>query len=228
MTRSKSGHLTMSTPLNPSSSARQTNSASSSTTIGLDADGWYSLATRLPSSNFDARSEHSEVSLLVIHNISLPAGQFGGSAIPDLFLNQLDYSMHPSLESLRGIRVSSHFLIRRDGSLLQFVSTAARAWHAGVSQFNGESGCNDFSVGIELEGTDTKEFEAGQYQTLASLSYALCQKLPIRHIGGHQDIAPGRKTDPGPYFDWKQYKKLLDQEFRLVLTHAAPSFPFML
>ena len=220
--------LNLSSQSDLTESADSAESVFSSKSAELDADGWYSSATRLPSSNFDARSEQAEVSLLVIHNISLPAGQFGGSAIADLFLNQLDYSLHPSFESLRGMRLSSHFLIRRDGSLLQFVSTAARAWHAGVSQFNGKSGCNDFSVGVELEGTDTQEFEAAQYQTLVSLSNALCQKLPIRNIVGHQDIAPGRKTDPGSYFDWKQYKKLFEQEFRLVLTHAVPSFPFML
>lgn len=193
-------------------------------------DGWYAKAVRMESPNFNARPPGTEISLLVIHNISLPAGQFGGPHIPDLFLNRLDYSAHPSFESLREVQVSAHFLIRRDGSLLQFVSAQQRAWHAGASAFAGRSGCNDFSIGIELEGSDDLPFEGPQYDALAELSLALMAGYPLEHIVGHEHIAPGRKTDPGPCFDWKRYRRLLRKKFmsgpRLALTHAMPSFPF--
>ncbi|MCU6432366.1 1,6-anhydro-N-acetylmuramyl-L-alanine amidase AmpD [Undibacterium sp. Jales W-56] len=198
----------------------------------IDAGGNCLQAVQRPSPNYDRRPDGTGISLLVIHNISLPAGQFGGSAIADLFLNQLDFAAHPDFISLQGVRVSTHFLIRRDGQLLQFVPAGLRAWHAGVSSFQGRSACNDFSVGIELEGTDQQAFEKAQYQALYRLTLALIQRYPIQHIVGHQDIAPGRKTDPGPHFDWKQYKKLLTQAAQqasmLVPTHALPSFPFML
>ena len=149
------------------------------------------------------------VDLLVIHNISLPLAEFNGSFILDLFQNQLDCDAHPSFDSLRGVQVSSHFLIRRDGKLYQFVSTAARAWHAGKSQFQGRDNCNDYSIGIELEGCDTCAFTDVQYASLASLTACLNAYYPLRHIAGHQDIAPGRKTDPGPYFDWQRYQRQL-------------------
>ncbi|MFZ6674905.1 1,6-anhydro-N-acetylmuramyl-L-alanine amidase AmpD [Undibacterium sp. Xuan67W] len=198
----------------------------------IDAGGRCPQAEQKPSPNCDHRPDGAEISLLVIHNISLPAGQFGGSAITDLFLNQLDVMAHPSFTSLQGVRVSTHFLIRRDGQVLQFVPVNLRAWHAGVSSFQGQSACNNFSVGIELEGSDHQAFEEAQYLSLQKLTLALIQACPIRHIVGHQDIAPGRKTDPGPFFNWKQYKKLLvhavQHESMLVPTHALPSFPLML
>ncbi|MCX7218057.1 MAG: 1,6-anhydro-N-acetylmuramyl-L-alanine amidase AmpD [Burkholderiales bacterium] len=175
----------------------------------IDQDGWCAGATQLPSPNYGVRPAASEISLIVLHNISLPAGQFGGGYIQDLFLNRLNCDLHPSFNDLRELKVSAHFLILRDGSLLQCVSTLARAWHAGVSAFEGRSGCNDFSIGIELEGSDDIAFEAQQYQTLAALCRALLQRFAIQHIVGHNEIAPGRKTDPGPCFDWQFLQTLL-------------------
>lgn len=159
-------------------------------------------ATRLASPNFDARPGGIAPNLIVIHNISLPPGEFGGTAIADFFLNRLDWDAHPFYEEIRGVRVSSHFVILRNGALQQFVSCAARAWHAGVSQHAGRERCNDFSIGIELEGSDTTLFEAAQYATLAALVQALRTRYPIDALAGHSDIAPGRKTDPGAGFDW--------------------------
>ena len=170
-------------------------------------DGWCDQALRLASPNFNARPLPGDISLLVIHNISLPAGQFGGTAITDLFQNNLDCNAHESFESLRDIKVSSHFLIRRDGSLLQFVSTLDRAWHAGVSSFQGRDACNDFSIGIELEGTDDLPFAPAQYDCLGLLTQALLNHFSITHIVGHDEIAPGRKTDPGPCFEWDWYRQ---------------------
>ena len=166
-------------------------------------DGWVRGARALPSPNFEARPVGATPSLIVIHNISLPPGQFGGGAIADLFLNRLDCDAHPYFDAhLRGLRVSSHFVIRRDGDLEQFVSCNERAWHAGVSNFFGRERCNDFSIGIELEGADDQPFEPAQYATLAALIAALRDHYPIEALAGHSDIAPGRKTDPGRHFDW--------------------------
>lgn len=173
----------------------------------ISPDGWCLQACRQPSPNYNARPDPADITLLVIHNISLPAGQFGGTAITALFQNCLDCSSHDSFESLRALKVSSHFLIRRDGALLQFVSVLDRAWHAGVSSFEGRAACNDFSVGIELEGTDDVPFESAQYDALRLLTQALLAHLPITHIVGHSEIAPGRKTDPGPCFDWGRYQQ---------------------
>jgi AmpD protein len=181
----------------------------------ISADGWCTQASRHDSPNHNARSDPADISLLVIHNISLPAGQFGGAAITELFQNCLDCSAHKSFESLRDVKVSSHFLIRRDGALLQFVSTLARAWHAGVSSFDGRAGCNDFSIGIELEGTDDLLFEPEQYQSLGLLTQALFARFPITHIVGHDEIAPGRKTDPGPCFDWELYERGITLDKRI-------------
>ena len=193
-------------------------------------DGWCAGAMRSDSPNFNARPPGTGISLLVIHNISLPAGQFGGTHIRDLFLNRLDYAADPSFETLRGVQVSAHFLIQRDGSLQQFVSAGQRAWHAGLSSFEGRSGCNDFSIGVELEGSDDMPFEDAQYRILTELTLALMAVYPLTHITGHQHIAPGRKTDPGPCFDWKFYRQMLRKKLtsdsRLALTHAIPSFPF--
>jgi len=145
------------------------------------------------------------VSLLVIHNISLPPGEFGGPHVAGLFLNRLDYTAHPWLERLRGLRVSAHFFVRRDGEIVQFVATEARAWHAGVSRFGARERCNDFSLGIELEGTDTLPYTDAQYTALAKLARVLRARYPLRAAWGHQHIAPGRKTDPGPAFNWARF-----------------------
>lgn len=139
--------------------------------------------------------------MLVIHNISLPPGQFGGPGIEALFTNRLDPAGHPYYAEIAGLRVSAHFLIRRDGELIQFVPCARRAWHAGASSWRGREGCNDFSIGVELEGSDDTPFEAAQYATLNALITVLKAAYPLTAMAGHSDIAPGRKTDPGPHFD---------------------------
>ena len=147
--------------------------------------------------------------MLVIHNISLPPGEFGGPAIIDLLANRLDPAGHPSFESLSTVRVSAHFLIRRDGELLQFVPCSRRAWHAGASSWQGRERCNDFSIGVELEGTDHLPYSDAQYAVLARLTRALHRRYPVASIAGHDQIAPGRKTDPGPAFDWSRYRALI-------------------
>ncbi len=172
----------------------------------VDADGWCPQARRALCTNFDERPSGTDISLLVVHNISLPPGEFGGDYIEQLFGNCLDCSVHPYFEQLRGLRVSAHFLIRRDGSVVQFVSTLARAWHAGVSVFDGRERCNDFSVGIELEGSDFADFCDAQYASLAALTAALTSRHPISAVRGHEHVAPGRKTDPGPHFDWRRFR----------------------
>lgn len=147
----------------------------------------------------------------MIHNISLPAGVYGGPYIESLFAGTLDCSAHPSFSELQGLRVSAHFLVRRDGSIVQFVSTHDRAWHAGVSEFCGRSRCNDFSIGIELEGSDDDVFESAQIAQTVLLSAALCELHPsLRWVAGHSDIAPGRKSDPGPNFNWSDFLHRLD------------------
>ena len=172
----------------------------------IDAKGWCAAARRQPSPNHDARAAGVAIDLLVVHNISLPPGVFGGACIEDLFCNRLDCSADPYFAQLRGLQVSAHFLVRRDGSLLQFVSTLERAWHAGISCFDGHQRCNDFSVGIELEGSDFVPFAPAQYVTLAALTCALQVRHGLRNVVGHEHIAAGRKTDPGPYFDWNRYR----------------------
>lgn len=176
----------------------------------LDRHGWLAPApgvTLLPSPNHDARPNGAQVSLLVLHNISLPPGKFGGPEVAGLFLNTLDYASHPWLERLRGLRVSAHFFIRRDGRIIQFVSTDQRAWHAGVSRFGKRERCNDFSIGIELEGTDTLPYADEQYLTLRKLTPALRARYPLAAAWGHEHIAPGRKTDPGPAFNWTRFSR---------------------
>jgi N-acetyl-anhydromuramoyl-L-alanine amidase len=168
-------------------------------------------AVQIPSPYWDLRPEGEAVSLLVIHNISLPPGEFGGDAIVRLFTNTLDFGEHPYYEALRDLRVSSHFLIRRDGELIQFVPCACRAWHAGVSAWNGRERCNDFSIGVELEGADDVPYTEAQYRRLAALTDELRRRYPIADIVGHADVAPGRKTDPGQAFDWAQYRALLSR-----------------
>jgi len=156
------------------------------------------------SPNQDERPAGVEVSLVVVHAISLPPGQFGGDAIERLFTNRLDPAAHPYFESVAHLRVSSHFLVRRDGALVRFVPVERRAWHAGASSWRGRTGCNDFSLGIELEGADDASFEDAQYAALCALLAQLRAELPLRAIAGHSEIAPGRKTDPGPRFDWQR------------------------
>jgi AmpD protein len=175
----------------------------------IDDRGWCAGARREPSPNCDARPQGMAIDLLVIHNISLPPGQFGGNEIADLFTNRLDCDAHPYFDQLRNLRVSAHFLVRRDGEVVQFVSCDERAWHAGVSSHRGRERCNDFSIGIELEGTDFEPFEVTQYEALAGLTQALRRRYPLADVAGHEHIAPGRKTDPGPHFDWQRYAYLL-------------------
>ena len=173
-----------------------------------DDAGWQATASRTPSPNFDARPPGVAVELIVIHAISLPPDEFGGPGIVELFTNRLDPAAHPYYGSICGLRVSAHFLIRRDGELIQFVSCEQRAWHAGVSTWRGRAACNDFSIGIELEGCDSIAFSDQQYRTLAGLVTELKARYPIEDLVGHSDIAPGRKTDPGPCFDWERLGNL--------------------
>lgn len=176
-----------------------------------DDSGLLRAAHYIPSPNFDDRPAGAAIELLVVHNISLPPGQFGGPGIVDLFTNRLDPNAHPYYRQIADARVSSHFLIRRDGALLQFVPCALRAWHAGQSEWHGRGRCNDFSIGVELEGTDDGPFAEIQYANLAALAILLLDRYPIRDCVGHSDIAlpPGRKTDPGPYFDWARLRSLM-------------------
>lgn len=163
----------------------------------------------IPSPNFDERPAGCEISLLVVHNISLPPDEFGGDGAIELFTNRLDPEAHPYYRSIYGLRVSAHFLIRRNGETIQFVPCEKRAWHAGESCWQGRSRCNDYSIGIELEGSDSVPFPDIQYTALAALTRMLQKRYPIADIVGHADIAPGRKTDPGPCFDWERYRGLL-------------------
>jgi N-acetyl-anhydromuramoyl-L-alanine amidase len=168
----------------------------------IDAAGWLADARQVRSPNCDERPADCAIELVVVHSISLPPGRFGGGEIEALFTNQLDLRADPYFETLAGLRVSAHCLVRRDGELVQFVSLASRAWHAGVSRWGSRERCNDFSIGIELEGTDHGAFEPAQYDRLARLIAALRATYPIRAVLGHSDIAPGRKADPGLGFDW--------------------------
>ncbi|MEN8174952.1 MAG: 1,6-anhydro-N-acetylmuramyl-L-alanine amidase AmpD [Pseudomonadota bacterium] len=176
-------------------------------------NGWLRAATRRPSPNCDERPIRCDIDLLVIHNISLPPGDFGGPWVDDLFLNRLDTAVHPYFRNLVGLRVSTHLLIPRNGSLVQYVPLNLRAWHAGESCFRGREACNDFSIGIELEGTDDTPYTSAQYETLTRATHIIRQAYPgitAGHIAGHCDIAPDRKTDPGPAFDWVRYRASLD------------------
>lgn len=170
--------------------------------------GWLSIARRVESPNCDERPVGISPSLVVVHAISLPPGRFGSDDIERLFTNSLDGSAHPYFTEIAALRVSAHFLIRRDGELMQFVSCESRAWHAGVSCWRGRERCNDFSIGIELEGCDELPFENAQYACLNALLAALCAHYPLLEIVGHSDIAPGRKTDPGPCFEWQRVTPL--------------------
>lgn len=168
------------------------------------ASGWLSGLARCPSPNCDVRPEGEAVRLIVVHAISLPPDSFGGPGVEQLFTNTLPAEAHPYYAGIASLRVSAHFFIRRDGRVMQFVPVHLRAWHAGVSVWRGRSRCNDFSIGIELEGCDSLPFTAVQYRRLVRLIVRLRRMFPIEDIVGHADIAPGRKTDPGPYFDWKR------------------------
>ncbi len=172
-------------------------------------DGWYRFARHLASPNHGPRPTGTQVSLVVIHAISLPPGKFGGGHVQQLFTNQLDWDAHPYFQSIRGLAVSAHFFIGRTGELWQFVSADARAWHAGVSSFRGQDNCNDYSIGIELEGRDDGPFEPAQYDTLASVCAAITAAYPVRDLTGHEHVAPGRKHDPGPGFEWPALQRAL-------------------
>jgi len=176
--------------------------------LTLDADGRASIARFVRSPNCDDRPNDTTITVVVVHGISLPPGRFGGRGIEQLFTNRLDPAADPYYASIAQLRVSSHFVVRRDGRLLQFVPCAKRAWHAGVSEWQGRERVNDFSVGIELEGTDMEPYAAAQYTMLARLVKALVRRYPIAAVVGHSDIAPGRKTDPGPAFDWPRLRRL--------------------
>jgi AmpD protein len=158
------------------------------------------------SPHFDDRPEGEKVTLLVIHSISLPPGEFGGNWIDDLFMGTLDPQAHPYFAEIEGLEVSAHFLIRRDGTLVQYVPTDKRAWHAGASSWKGRERCNDFSIGVELEGADDVPFAEPQYETLARLRDDLEKRYGKLEVAGHNEIAPGRKTDPGPWFDWSRFR----------------------
>lgn len=174
----------------------------------IEANGWLAGGVLLPSPNCDARPA-GDIELLVIHNIGLPPGQFGGDGVQRLFTNTLDASAHPYYQTVADLKVSAHFFIRRDGELIQFVSCLQRAWHAGASCWQGRERCNDFSIGVELEGSDFVPFTPAQYAALHDLTLALRAAYPLRGVAGHSDIAPQRKTDPGPFFDWAHYLSAL-------------------
>ena len=174
-------------------------------------DGWLATARRCESPNFGPRPDGAVVDLALIHSISLPPGTYGGDGVERLFTNRLDWDAHPYFQQIRGLAVSAHFLIRRDGELLQFVSCDARAWHAGASAWRGREGCNDFSIGIELEGLEGDLFDAPQYTSLATLLDAIAARYSISAVAGHEHVAPGRKHDPGAGFDWAALRSLMAQ-----------------
>ena len=171
--------------------------------------GWYGYARRLQSPNFGPRPVGAAVDLIVVHSISLPPGQYGGDEVQRLFTNALDWSAHPYFRQIEGMQVSSHFYIRRNGELWQFVSCDDRAWHAGESRYRQRDNCNDDSIGIELEGLEGGNFEPAQYETLGGLCAAVAQNYPVEHIAGHEHVAPGRKQDPGISFDWQVLRNAL-------------------
>ena len=194
---------------------------SGSNALKIDNNGWCAQATQQPSPNYDARPDGATISLIVIHNISLPPREFGGEWITDLFLNRLNPAAHPYFATIHTFEVSSHFLICRDGQLIQYVSTEDRAWHAGVSNWRGQARCNDFSIGIELEGCDDKPFTHKQYTVLAQLTQTLRKRHPnINSVAGHSEIAPQRKTDPGACFEWARYEQQAGIENKMRKNHT--------
>ncbi|MBA4215375.1 MAG: 1,6-anhydro-N-acetylmuramyl-L-alanine amidase AmpD [Polaromonas sp.] len=172
--------------------------------------GWLQAARHCPSPNFGPRPAGAHTDLIVIHSISLPPGVYGGPEVEQLFTNTLDWDAHPYFQQIRGMEVSAHFFIRRDGELVQFVDAGARAWHAGASCWRGRDNCNDDSIGIELEGLEGERFESAQYDTLARLCASLAAHYPITHVAGHEHVAPGRKQDPGAGFEWPRLQQSLD------------------
>ena len=172
-------------------------------------DGWYRFARRLESPNFGARPDGTQIDLIVLHSISLPPGQYGGDEVQRLFTNHLDWGAHPYFEAIKDMQVSAHFYIRRNGELWQFVATHQRAWHAGTSNYRGRDNCNDYSIGIELEGVEGDVFDDLQYESLAALCAVIRQQHPTVHVAGHEHVAPGRKSDPGTGFDWPRLIKTL-------------------
>ena len=184
--------------------------------------GWYKAAQQLPSPNFGPRPDHAEIDLVVIHSISLPPGQYGTGAVQQLFTNQLDWDAHPYYQGIRGLEVSSHFFITRQGEIWQFVSCDDRAWHAGLSQWRGRDRCNDDSIGIELEGLEGLTFETPQYQALQKLCAAIAAQYPIRYLAGHEHLAPGRKQDPGSGFDWSLLRNQLQTHRQTALWELPP------
>jgi AmpD protein len=174
--------------------------------LALDADGRAPGVRFVPSPNCDDRPDPEGVTLVVLHGISLPPGKFGGGDIERLFTNALDPAAHPYFAQIAGLRVSAHFLVRRRGEIVQFVPCARRAWHAGASNWRGRERCNDFSVGIEMEGADDVAYTAAQYRATARLVAAVSRRYPVADVVGHSDIAPGRKSDPGPAFDWPRFR----------------------
>lgn len=180
----------------------------------IDLNGVVASIAQRPCTHFDERLDEADISLLVIHNISLPAGQFGTPYVDDLFMGVINCDAHASFSDLQGLRVSAHCFIKRTGEIIQYVPFAKRAWHAGQSEFNGITACNNFSIGIELEGTDTTPYTCAQYKTLALISKCIIQRYPKitpSRIVGHCDIAPGRKTDPGESFNWQLFLNMLEQ-----------------
>jgi N-acetyl-anhydromuramoyl-L-alanine amidase len=175
----------------------------------IDPDGRLRGAHYVASPNFDRRPRGTKVSLLLLHSISLPPGVYGGDAVQRLFTNRLDPGEHPHFRAIVHARVSAHFFVRRDGALQQFVPIHLRAWHAGASRWRGLASCNDFSVGVEVEGLEDRPFADAQYRCLARLTYALCARLPLRACAAHSDVAPGRKRDPGARFDWTRWTAAL-------------------
>lgn len=184
----------------------------------IDSDGWLGAARRCDSPNFGPRPDGALAELVVVHSISLPPGHYGGDEIERLFCNRLDWDADPYFAQIRGLEVSAHFLIRRDGELVQFVSCDDRAWHAGPSIWRGRPNCNDCSIGIELEGLEGETFEVPQYFGLAGVIAALRAHYPVHAVAGHEHIAPGRKNDPGAGFDWPRLRRLLG-------AAAPPDFP---
>ena len=181
----------------------------------VDAGGLVGGATQFASPNCDERPDGTSIVLAVIHGISLPPGEFGGDAIERLFTNRLDPAAHPYYSGIAALRVSAHLVIRRDGALAQFVPCRMRAWHAGESSWRGRARCNDYSIGIELEGSDDVPYTEAQYRVLAAVLRALRRRYPVEAIAGHSDVAPGRKTDPGSTFDWPRIERLA-RLFRVV------------
>jgi AmpD protein len=185
--------------------------------------GWWGGAGRRDSPHFGPRPPGTEVSLAVLHSISLPPGEFGGPAVEDLFMGRLDWDAHPFYASIRGLEVSAHFFVRRDGALLQFVSCDARAWHAGHSSWRGRANCNDWSIGIELEGLEGGLFEPAQYRAAAALLRALARRYPIGEVVGHEHVAAGRKADPGAGFDWERLARALRRRRPRLVPIAPPA-----